>query len=200
MNTQLTIRLRAATPDNSYVLAKLIDIAGEGIPSYLWTAMAGPGETALQVGEARARRETGSFSYRNAIVAEVDGEVVGMMLGYVIAEPSEEDRAAIPDLPEPVRPFVELEHQSVGTFYVNALAVLPGRRGAGVGAKLLRAAEDRARELGVRRMSIQVFAQNDGAVRLYHRLGFHDAAESPVLLHPCQPYYDGVVLLLVKDL
>lgn len=200
MHTPQTARTRIAMPDDAPVLAKLIDIAGEGIPSYLWARMAGPGETALEVGAARARRETGSFSYRNATIAEVDGEVAAMLLGYVVFEPSDDDRAAVCQLPAPIRPFVELEHQSVGTYYVNALAVLPGRRGCGVGSRLLHAAEHLARAHGVRRMSIQVFTRNAGAARLYHRFGYRRAAERPMLYHPSHRNYDGTVLLLLKDL
>lgn len=190
--------LRAATPRDARTLAKLIDIAGEGIPNWLWGQMAGDGQTPLDAGEARARRDSGGFSWKNAIVAEHDAEVAAMMLGYPIAEPTDEDRAGVRGLPEPVRPFVELEHQSAGTFYVNALAALPGRRGRGLGSALLCAAQDKARASGIGRMSIQVFDQNTGAVRLYERLGYTATDSRPVLAHPCQPYYDGRVLLLTK--
>jgi len=200
MTMHAKTNIRAATPQDARTLARLIDIAGEGIPNWLWTQMAENGQSALDVGEERARRETGGFSYRNALVSERDGEIAAMMLGYPISEPSAEDRAAVPGLPEPIRPFVDLEHQSVGTFYVNALAALPGRRGFGLGSALLRAAEERAAAQGVRRMSIQAFEQNSGAVKLYERLGYGATDSRPVLSHPCQPYYDGRVLLMLKDI
>lgn len=200
MDSTNEIRLRAATPTDGRTLAKLIDIAGEGIPHWLWSGLAVDGQSALDVGEERARREAGGFSYRNAIVAERNAAVAGMMLGYRIAEPRAEDRAAVTDLPAPLRPFVELEHQSVGSFYVNALAVFPGRRDGGIGRTLLAAAEDRARSLGAAHMSIQAFEQNTGAVRLYERIGYERADTRPVRDHPCQPYYDGDVVLLLKAL
>ena len=192
--------IRPASPSDGRALAKLIDIAGEGIPSWLWTSMARPGQSALDVGEERAKRESGGFSYRHAQVAETSPDVAGMMLGYVIDEPSADDRAAVRDLPEPIRPFIELEHQAIGTFYVNALAVFPGRRGAGIGTMLLHAAEEQAEGQCASTMSIMVYAQNTGAVGLYRRLGYRAVAARPVLLHPCQPYYDGDVLLLTKEL
>lgn len=192
--------IRPASAADAPVLAKLIDIAGEGIPNWLWAGMASPGQSALEVGAERARRDSGGFSYRNALVAERDDGVVGMMLGYVIAAPSAAERAEVPSLPEPIRPFIELEHEAVGSFYVNALAVLPGRRGGGIGTKLLQAAEERARELNVGRMSVQVFEQNVEALQLYLRTGYEQSASRPVLLHPCQPYYDGEVLLLTKTI
>ena len=47
-------------------------------------------------------------------------------------------------------------------------------------------------------MSIQVYGQNSGAVRLYERMRYASTAHAAVRLHPCQPYYTGDVLLLVK--
>lgn len=200
MTKQSHARIRAATPQDAGILAKLIDIAGEGIPNWLWTQMASEGQTALDVGEERARRETGGFSWRNALVGEHGGEIAAMMLGYPIEEPSATDRAEAAGLPEPVRPFVELEHLSAGTFYVNALAALPGRRGLGLGAALMQAAEDKAAATGINRMSIQVFEQNTHAAKLYDRLGYRVVETRPVLSHPCQPYYDGRILLMLKDI
>lgn len=196
MNFQTRISVRDALPADAPFLAGMIDIAGEGIPTWLWSRIAEPGESALEVGARRARREHGGFSYTNAVVAEFGGKPAGMMLGYVIEVPSDADRAEIPDLPAAVRPFVELEHEAPGTFYVNALAVRAGLRGQGIGTQLLRAAEDRAAAAGARTMSIQVFSQNQDAVRLYERLGYRWIASRPVLDHPCQPYYDADVHLM----
>ena len=64
----------------------------------------------------------------------------------------------------------------------------------------MHAAENRAKAQGISRMSIQAYEQNTGAVRLYERLGYRRAETRPVLSHPCQPYYDGRVLLLLKDI
>lgn len=193
-------KIRPAGVADAATLAKLIDIAGEGIPNLLWTSMAEPGQSALEVGQERACREVGGFSYRNALVAETDGLIVGMMLGYVVAQPDDEEIMGLAELPELFRPFVVLEHQSVGTFYINALAVFPGWRGYGIGNRLLTAAEHKARELGAASMSIQHFAQNQGAGKLYRRVGYLYSAKSPVLSHPCQPYYTGDVELLLKPL
>lgn len=190
--------LRPAVPADARFLARMIDIAGEGIPAWVWSQSAEPGQRPLDVGEARAQRDGGGFSYRNALVAEQTGEPAGMLLGYVIGAPSDADRAEAAFLPAPIRPFVELEHLAPDTWYINALAVRPGRRGRGVGTRLMRAAEERAHATGVETLSIQVFSQNTDALRLYERLGYRAVASRPVLEHPCQPYYDADVLLLTK--
>ncbi len=197
MNVQETPRVRQANPDDARTLAKLIDIAGEGIPNWLWSQQCGDGQSPLDVGQERAQRQTGGFSFTNAQIAEEGGAPLGMVLCYAIDEVPDADPN---DLPAPIAPFLELEKLSVGTWYVNALAVFRGQRGQGTGARLLRAAECQAVRNGSMQMSIQVYEQNTGAVRLYQRTGYKLAAKAPVRLHPCQPYYTGDVLLLMEPL
>ncbi|MEM8686441.1 MAG: GNAT family N-acetyltransferase [Pseudomonadota bacterium] len=197
MNLQTVSSIRQAEANDASDLAKLIDIAGEGIPAWLWAQKCQPGQSPLDVGVDRARREDGGFSYKNAIVAERNGAVMGMVLSYPITEAPAGDPS---ELPAPIIPFVELEAHSVGTWYINALAIFAGHREAGIGTKLLNAAETQAAAAGYPVMSIQVYAQNTAAFRLYERLGYTIAARAKVHLHPCQPYYTGDVLLLLKRL
>ncbi len=68
---------RRGQPDDAPVLAELVNYAGEGLPLHLWSGMAADGQSGWDVGVARARRETGSFSYRNAIMIEADGAPAG---------------------------------------------------------------------------------------------------------------------------
>ena len=197
MTIQDSLTIRRATKKDGLALAKLIDIAGEGIPSWLWSQNCDDGQLPLLIGCERAQRETGGFSYSNALLAEQNGEQAGMVLSYGIDAAPTED----PDtLPAPIAPFVALEKRSVGTWYVNALAVFAAHRNSGIGQRLLLAAEGLAASNGYERMSIQVYGQNSGAVRLYERFGYKLAAKAPVQRHPCQPYYTGDVLLLIKKL
>ncbi len=57
-------------------------------------------------------------------------------------------------------------------FMVDAVAVSEASRGLGLGTALMKRAEDRAREMGKRKMMLQVIGENAGAIRLYERLGF----------------------------
>ena len=57
-------------------------------------------------------------------------------------------------------------------FIVASIAVSPSSRGLGVGTALMNAAEDRARSAGKRLLSLGVIGENDGARRLYERLGY----------------------------
>lgn len=189
--------IRPAQPSDAPNLAKLIDIAGEGIPRWLWSRSCGDGQDPLEFGAERARRTEGGFSYRNALVAERDGRPIGMVLSYAIDTAPDDDPD---DLPAPIAPFVKLEAQSVGTWYINALAVFAGARSAGVGSALVQAAENLAVDAGYSSMSVQAYSQNIGAVKLYERLGYQEHGRVPVREHPCQPYYDEDVVLLLKPL
>jgi ribosomal protein S18 acetylase RimI-like enzyme len=172
---QLEPPFRRATPDDAHALAELIDFAGEGLPSYLWRRMAEPGEDVWDVGRRRARREEGSFSYRNAVVLEEDGRVVACLIGYPLPdEPEPIDPAQMPAMFVPLQ---ELENLAPGTWYVNVLATYPGHRGHGHGTRLLGLAEDLAAGAGSQGLSIIVSDANSGARRLYERCGYRLAAE-----------------------
>lgn len=169
---------RRGRPEDAPVLAELVNEAGEGMPLHLWGGMAAEGESAWDVGIARARRETGSFSYRNAVVIESDGDAAGCLIGYPIPE---EVEPIAPDFPPIVRPLQELENLAPATWYVNVLAVRPQHRGHGLGGKLLALADDIGRSAGCTGMSVIVANRNDGATRLYARHGYRYAAERTML-------------------
>ena len=57
-------------------------------------------------------------------------------------------------------------------FIVDSLAVARSARGMGVGTALMREAEDKARRMDKRFMSLGVVGENAGAIRLYERLGY----------------------------
>ena len=164
---------RPAAVDDATVLAELINYAGEGLPLYLWSQMAEPGEAAWDVGRRRAAREEGGFSYRNATIIEHDGQCAGCLIGYEIPDNAE----PIPDdMPAIFLPLQELENLAPGAWYINVLAVRPQFRSQGRGAKLLALAEETAQGLGKRGMSVIVSDANLGAHRLYKRFGYDERA------------------------
>jgi ribosomal protein S18 acetylase RimI-like enzyme len=58
------------------------------------------------------------------------------------------------------------------TAYIQTLEVMPERRGAGVGAELLRLVERSAQDGGSKLMWLHVDAKNNGAIRLYEKHGY----------------------------
>jgi len=169
---------RPATKNDASVLAELVNYAGEGLPLYLWQQMAGPGETAWDVGRRRAARDEGSFSYRNATIIESNDQCAGCLIGY-----------AIPDLPEPIPdnmpaifvPLQELENLAPGTWYINVLAVLPHFRRRGLGTSLIALAEATARARGKNGVSLIVADLNKGARQLYQRCGYSEHARRRIV-------------------
>jgi aminoglycoside 6'-N-acetyltransferase len=105
------------------------------------------------VAESRRRREERN-ARTEALLAEVDGRVVGMIELW-LQTPEDEGSARLP-----------ARRADFG------ISVSPGWQGRGLGTALLKAAEAWARERGATRMQLHVTAANTGAVRLYERLGY----------------------------
>lgn len=188
---------RPATKADAAALAVLIDIAGEGMPAYMWSTLAAPGQSALELGRERARREEGGFSYRNAVVAEIDGEIAASLVGYRLDDPY--DLATLDDMPPIVHPLVRLEAKAPGSWYVNVLATFPEFRRRGLGAKLLAIAEEKACGQGAPSLSVIVGGWNEGAARLYSSAGYSVRAREPAMLFPGCPH-EGDWVLMVRSL
>lgn len=191
------VDIRAARKSDAAAMAALVDIAGEGLPSYFWSLMREPGQSVFEVGRARAARETGAFSFRNGTVAEIDGEVAALLVDYALDDPYE--LGDMSDVPEFIRPLVRLEAQAPGSWYVNVLAAFPEFRGKGFGGRLLAASETRGRERSHGRMSIIVAGENAGAVKLYKRTGYVERVREPVIEFPGCPH-GGDWVLMTKEL
>jgi ribosomal protein S18 acetylase RimI-like enzyme len=185
--------IRNAIPEDGTVLAELMNLAGEGLPSYLWSQLAGPGEDAMAVGARRVASVDGGFSYRHAHVLLRCGQVAGMLLGYRL--PEHPDMSALEGCPKVVLPLLELEAQVPGSWYVNAVATMPGQRGLGVGTRLMQLAEQLALESAAAALSLIVAAENTGASRLYERLGYVAVARRPIIAFPgCTHRGDWVLM------
>ncbi len=97
-----------------------------------------------------------------------------------------------------------VEHPGTSSLY--QLATDPGRQGEGFGTALIRALEASAGARGVTRVRVGVETGNDGARRLYERLGY--AATGQVQLSSWDSEdeqgrvtrYDAEVLVLARDL
>lgn len=183
-NWKPRVQLRPGRRSDAAALADLVNFAGEGLPECVWAKMAAPGQSPKEVGCARAARDEGEFSYRNAIMAEFDEDpCAGCLIGFRIAD---EPAPISEDLPAMFRPLQELENMALGTWYVNVLAVYPDYRNFGLGSVLLENAETIARDTrpnnaGHHMLSIIVSDANSGAMRLYERCGFIFAGMRPMV-------------------
>lgn len=97
-------------------------------------------------------------------VAESGGEVVGYAVVWIVLDQGE----------------------------LGDIAVVDGRRGAGIGTALLMHVLDLVREQGVRELYLEVRESNVGAQRLYERHGFRLAGRRPG--YYSRPKEDALVL------
>jgi ribosomal protein S18 acetylase RimI-like enzyme len=167
-----TAPFRRATAADTAALADFVHFASEGLALYLWTKLAGPGGDPWALGRERAGRDTGAFTWRNAIIREDGGRPAAGLIGYELADTPEPIAA---DMPPMFRPLQELEHLAPGTWYVNVLAAYPEHRGRGFGGALLAIADRIAADKNKRGLSIIVSDTNTGARRLYERNGYRQA-------------------------
>jgi ribosomal protein S18 acetylase RimI-like enzyme len=174
MSTPPEPELRPARRQDAADLARLAEIAGEGLPSYLWARTAAPGEDPFALGVARAARDEGDVSWRNAVIADIGGAVAGGLVTYRVKPTAEP-----PDLPALVRPLADLEQQVPDTQYVNILAAYPAFRRRGVARRLLAEAERRG--AGARGLSLIVAEDNANARRFYAALGFAEAGRAAMV-------------------
>lgn len=181
--------IRPARREDAVDLARLGDMAGHGLPSFLWRRTAEPGQAPFEIGVARASRDDADFSWRNAAVVEVGGRVAAALVTYPIGDTPE----PLDDLDPIVRRLQEVENLAPGTQYVNVLAVYPEFRRRGYGLRLLQEAERRAEG---RVLSLIVEDTNDAARRLYEAFGFRVEAEMPMVKEDWDSGGDSWVLML----
>jgi ribosomal protein S18 acetylase RimI-like enzyme len=186
--------LRSARKGDARAIAELFHISSDGVADYIWTALQDeyPGLEPIEVGERRYQRENAVFSYRHCLVVEQAGGIIALVHAFPIAPAGETAAQSEPDDPV-LRPYAELE--APGSLYISAMAVRPGYRGKGIGRRLLEAARQRARALGLEQLSLLCFAGNTEARRLYEREGFSVIDRREVVPHPLI-HHTGEVLLM----
>jgi ribosomal protein S18 acetylase RimI-like enzyme len=186
------VTFRAATKEDSRKIAELFRISSDGVVDYVWMTLAPeyPGLEPVEIGAVRYASEEGNFSYTNCVLAELDGEVIGQLCTYPVEASAEE-----PD--EPVDPVLEPygRLEIPGTLYISSLALFEEFRGMGLGTKMIAIARDQARERGHEALSLLVFEQNMGAVRLYEREGFREVDRAAVVPHPLINHTGDVILM-----
>ena len=177
-------------------LAKLINIAGEGMPELIWAGMAQADQSAMDVGIERALRNSGGFSYTNARVCIENNQVLGMLLAYKQADPYE--IGDITDYPEMIKPLVELEAMAPGSWYINALATYAPHQGKGVATILIADTEQCAMINNCDALTLICASENLRAKQFYYKLGFRIVDSKDVVDYPgC--LHGGEWLLMYKE-
>ncbi|MDX2229789.1 MAG: GNAT family N-acetyltransferase [Leptolyngbyaceae cyanobacterium bins.349] len=205
--TQTTFR--SATRDDCYAIAQLMRIASDGVSDYVWSTLTDehPGLTPIEIGARRYANPDSLFSYKNCVLAEQAGEIIGMLLTFPFEEAEatgldhtvsqEIPPALTPDVLEASEPDVLAPYslETPGTWYICALALFPAFRGQGIGTQLLSIAHQQAAKQGFSELSLLCFEQNVEALKLYQRHGFKVIDRNRVVPHPLI-HHTGDVLLM----
>ncbi len=156
------IHIRPARPADAAVAAILLYSAYTHAP-VTYPPQAAPEGGWVERLEDHFRRGGNRFSYEHCQVAHAGPQVVGLVLSFGGRDE--------PRLNAAVGPWLAREAEDV-EWYVDALAVLQtwGRRG--IGARLLEAAEQRARQHGYARVALHVEQANHPALAFYAHRGY----------------------------
>jgi GNAT superfamily N-acetyltransferase len=172
------MQIRKAEARDAAHLVRFINMAADDLPMHFWRKSVGPEGDPIAYGMERAARETGSFSFNSAWLAEVDGAVAACLLGY----PAEDEPSPIaPDTPPVFVPLLELEALAPGSWYLNVLATYDSFRGKGCGSVLLAEAEAITRATGRKTISLITADTHHDAQRLYAAKGYVEIARRPVV-------------------
>ncbi|MCP5074998.1 MAG: GNAT family N-acetyltransferase [Rhodobacteraceae bacterium] len=158
-----------------------------------------PGRETNLIVEHLFSRPNATTTFANCWVAETEERVLGSI--HALPMDAMGDDPADPLVRDDRKYLYEpFEHMHAeGSYYILAVAVYPEFRGLGIGRRLMAEAESAARAKGFKETSLNVFSENQGAVRLYETLGYKERARQPVVGHD-KIRYGGDYLLMTRVL
>lgn len=177
--------IRQATLADAEAVAPLIILTPGGLLDLL-----GDRRAALRVAKTVFTAKGTGFAHDRALVAEVDGSVAGQITRFSGAEwATMRTRTGLVmvraagvrhgwrlirqgRIEERVMPHIPPD-----SLYVISLAVAPQSRSQGIGSALIRRVVEEAIGAGLRSVTLDVAANNDGGIRFYEREGFVTVAE-----------------------
>ena len=161
--------VRAATAEDANVIARAVALAignEATLRSYC-------SDDYLAVLAEIARQDATQYSWRNALVAEVDGVAAGAIVGYDGAQLRVLRNGTFTVLLERIGRVPNiLDETGRGEYYLDSVGVFPDFRGLGVGRALIDAFCDKAFAEGHERVGLMVDYDNPQAEKLYISLGF----------------------------
>lgn len=118
-------------------------------------------------------REDVLYSWRNTVIAEVEGQCAGMLTAYDGRNYHEMRMVTMALVKEHLGvEFPGMEDEAVaGEYYLDSLAVMPPFRGRGIGRALLQRGIEEGHRLGLL-VTLAVDPINHRAKNLYRSLGF----------------------------
>lgn len=192
----MDITYRRATIEDCDKIAEGIELASGGIIEFLFHGLL-EDYTAVQVISNLLRDEKGYETYKNAIVAEYQNEVIGIVYSYPAKyhEISEESRNFFPsDRLEFLGEFFNSRVEN--SLFLDSIYVKEEFRGKGVGSRLIQLTKEKAKESGFSQLSLMVMNSNSTARRSYERNDFKIVRHIDVKEHHLMPNKGGIYLLV----
>ncbi|KRM72393.1 GNAT family N-acetyltransferase [Lacticaseibacillus brantae] len=189
--------IRKSTPADAHGVVPLIDIVFEEmeIPQLMVLSKS----VTYPVFEKAFLLPDYRYGYPNTYVAEEDGKIKGILVGYPHEKEAHIDDAFAPLLPElgmdPNERFFTDQESYPGEWYLDTFAVAEDSQGQGIGTKLIETVLPELAASGVERVSLNVDQANPRAQKLYERLGFEKTGELMIGTHR----YNHMVKLLAKN-
>ncbi len=186
---------RLATPDDADQIAGIVVGTSEGVVDHLFDKLI-PGLSSAAILSAAFMKGEGAYRTDNVILSTKDDLITSLLFAYPAAEHK------VPPLMEsllpkkrldPARPV--LERAIPDSLFINTIWLTESLRGKAMGDALLVEAGGRCRQIGVNRISLFCWNDNERALHFYARHGFELAEHIPQEQLPLDGHAKGGSLL-----
>jgi ribosomal protein S18 acetylase RimI-like enzyme len=192
----MEILYRTGKEEDCSKIAEGIESASGGIVNFLFHGLLGE-YTPAQVMANLLRKKADNDSYENAIVAEYEGEVIGIVYSYS-AKFHGISAATRNYFPGDKLTFLSefFNSRVENSWFLDSLYVDEKFRGEGIGSNLIALTKQRAQENGYKQLSLMVMADNAVARSTYQRNGFKVVKHVDIKEHELIPHKGGIYLLV----
>jgi ribosomal protein S18 acetylase RimI-like enzyme len=179
---QSFVTIRAALPEDAPAAAELIFMMGERIFKHLFYA---DKDKSIDAVSRLFQLEANEFTYQTAYIAEIKGEIGGLIHFVDQAEKAIHDRtmgkqvvgviglwSTIIRLPRFIQFGNMIPKIEEGMLYIQHLAAFKAFRQKGVATELLAFSERHAKQKKLSQLALDVVIDNISAIRLYEHFGF----------------------------
>ena len=192
----MDILYRTGKIEDCYKIAEGIDLASGGIMSFLFEGLL-ENYTVAEVMANTLRDETGYDSYKNAIVAEYQDNIIGIVYSYPAKfhEITNEERNFFPsDRLELLGDFFNSRVDD--SLFLDSIYVDDKFRGQGIANRLIELTKQKAQKYGHKQLSLMVMNTNMTARRAYERNSFTVVKHINVQEHRLITNKGGIYLLV----
>lgn len=175
------MRVRTGRIEDANIIAQVIAMAiGDTVTMEHYC-----GENFVEVLEEIARRDDTQYSYRNALVAEVDGRAVGAIIAYdgALLYPLRENTLSVVHKYNPEF-RITVDETQPDEYYLDSIGILPEYRGMGIGRALLLSLQAHVAKVNHPRIGLLVDHDNVRAEQLYRSVGFERVGTKLFIGHP----------------